>query len=96
VERREMRLSVAVESGDSLYALLLYDRVTTIIPVALSKFPSKLLSKPLLIPLLMMPLLALLSTRLESAGENLPHCLQEGKKNVCCCSMSPFATNKAN
>lgn len=92
VERREMRLSVAVESGDSLYALLLYDRVTTIIPVALSKLPSK----PLLILLLMMPLLALLSTRLESAGGNLPHCRREGTMNVCCCLMSPFATGKAN
>lgn len=87
-----MRLAVAVASSGSLYALLLYDRAKTMVPVALSK----LLLKPLLILLLMMAPLALLSTRLESVGGNLPHCLREGKKNVCCCSMSPFATNKAN
>lgn len=92
VERRETRLSVAVASSGSLYALLFYERATTIIPVALSMLPLR----PLLILLLMMPPLALLSTRLESAGGNLPHCLPDGKKNVCCCLRSPFATNTAN
>lgn len=87
-----MRLSVAVASSGNLYALLLFERAMTTIPVALSKLPLK----PLLILLLMMPPLALLSTRLESVGGNLPHCFREGKKSVYCCSMSPFATNKAN